>query len=183
MSSYVDAEQAFAEAVIHNPYDCYVWGYLSLLYALSSHLDDAATALKEALRLSLSDVHLLSEIAQQLMLVGMFIEAEMAGMRALVAAKEREAESQEGKEEKISPATGTIGKVVVKESASVSELRRIRRIMGDLYFSGDFKDKAANMYRSVVEGPPPQDLAAKTLITHCINQLAICEGKVEKKNK
>jgi tetratricopeptide (TPR) repeat protein len=176
LSSYVEAEKCFAEAVVHNPYNPYVWGYLSLLYALTSHLGDSAAALKEALRLSLADVQLLAEIAQQLMLVGALVEAETAGMRALVAAKDKEL-ALEGE---AGAAGGAVSKTV-REGANIAELRRIRRIMGDLYFSGNLKEEAARMYRSVIEGPAPQDLAGKTLITHCVNQLAICEGKVEKK--
>jgi tetratricopeptide (TPR) repeat protein len=182
LGSFVDAEEVLCEANTHNPHDPYVWGYLTLLYALTSHVDQASFALKEALRMSLCDVQLLSEISQQLVLIGSLIEAEKAGMRALAFAEEKlQNVPQDIIASTIKQVAGQkLTPKVQRYQQLLSDLRKIKRIMGDLYFSTDNKEKAIEMYLGVVNSPFPIDAAGKTLVAHCSSQLAICEHKLTK---
>jgi tetratricopeptide (TPR) repeat protein len=179
LGSFVDAEEVLCEANTHNPHDPYVWGYLTLLYSLTSHADQASFSLKEALRMSFCDLTLLSEISQQLVLIGSLVEAENAGMRALAFAEDKFHNTSPEVIRAISKqSSGKIMSVTVQRFHQLlSELRKIRRIMGDLYFSTDNKEKAIELYSSVVNGPIPTDAAGKTLVAHCNNQLAICHNK------
>jgi tetratricopeptide (TPR) repeat protein len=89
--SYIDAEHALCEAHIQNPHSGDIWGYLSLLYATLGKAEEAAAALKEALRLSLKDLILLSRIAQQLATLGVADQAEQLKLRIQALSEANEA--------------------------------------------------------------------------------------------
>lgn len=83
VGNYTDGECALCEASVINGHQGDVWAYLSLCYARSgpAYLEEALSALKEALRLSFSDALLLTRIAEQLQHIGAESEAESLKIR------------------------------------------------------------------------------------------------------